>query len=157
MKTTIRSSTRILGVAVVFSGLAFLANGSNVLGAPITSDELVVTSPTGGPAADIVIPETTGAGTQPSALFAPTTTLTGLVPPGGLGGLIPPGGVPGATFAIFAEPTGEPIDPTALPPVTFSGPNGTVIVSDLLVSVLPIRIPHSSPSSRITIPTWPPL
>jgi hypothetical protein len=127
----------MLGVTVVLSGLTFLANDSNVLGAPIASDELVVTPPVGGPpAADIVIPETAGAGTQPSALFAPTTTLTGLVAPGGLAGLIPPAGVPGASFVIFAEPPGEPIDPTALPPVTFSGPNGPVVVSDLLVSGL---------------------
>jgi hypothetical protein len=35
---------------------------------------------------------------------------------------------------IFAEPPREPVDPTALPPVTFLGPNGPVIVSDLLVS-----------------------
>jgi PEP-CTERM motif len=134
VKTTAKFSARMLGVTVVLSGLTFLANGSNVLGA-VPSDELVVTPPAGGPpAADIVIPETAGAGTQPSALFAPTTTLTGLVPPGGLAALIPPAGVPGASFVIFAEPPGEPIDPTALPPVTFSGPNGSVIVSDLLVS-----------------------
>ncbi len=136
MKTTTRSATRMLGIAVAAGSLFVLAAGSRLLAqsAP-PSDELVVTPPAGGPpAADIVIPETAGAGTQPSALFAPTTTLTGLVPPGGLAGLIPPAGVPGASFVIFAEPTGEPIDPTALPPVTFSGPNGSVIVSDLLVS-----------------------
>jgi hypothetical protein len=56
------------------------------------------------------------------------------VPPGGLAGLIPAGGIPGASFVIFDEPTAEPIDPTALPPVTFPGPNGNVTVSDLLVS-----------------------
>jgi hypothetical protein len=125
----------MLGVAVVFSGLTFFATGGNVLGQALSSDELVVAPPpTGGPAADIVIPETAGAGTQPSALFAPTTTLTGLVPPGGLVGLIPAGGVAGESFVIFAEPPREPIDPTELPPVIFPGPNGPVIVSDLLVS-----------------------
>jgi hypothetical protein len=57
-----------------------------------------------------------------------------LVPPGGLASLIPPAGIPGASFLILTEPPGEPPDIGELPPVTFSGPNGTVIVSDLLVS-----------------------
>jgi hypothetical protein len=137
MKTTPKSIVRALGAAVVFSGLALLVNNSKVSGAAILSDELVVLTPPGGPpAADILIPETpsTGPGTEPSALYAPTTTLTGTVAPGTLLGLIPPGGVAGETFVILSEPRGEPIDPTELPPVTFSGPNGPVVVSDLLIS-----------------------
>jgi len=139
VKTSTRSSTRILGVAVAVSSLIFLAIATqSVQAGPIPpSDQLLISLP--GPGAvlfDTLIPETIGPGTQSSAVFAPGAGLPALLPPGALAGLIPTGGVPGATFVILTEPAGEPIDPTELPPVVYPGPNGPVIVSDVLVNGL---------------------
>jgi hypothetical protein len=133
MKITTQFIVRGLCVAVISSGLAFLVNGGNVLGQSLPSDELRVDPPpTGGPpSADFPIPETAGRGTESSAIFGPTP-LTGLVTPGALAGIIPPGTAAG--YAILTEPAGEPPDPNELPPVTFPGPNGPVIVSDLVVA-----------------------
>ena len=127
----------MLAIAMAVSSLIVLATGSRLIAGPIpTSDELLISVPGAAPLFDTLIPETAGPGTQPSAVFAPGAGLPALVPPGGLAGLIPPGGVPGATFVILTEPATEPVDPTELPRVVFPGPNGPVIVSDVLVNGL---------------------
>jgi hypothetical protein len=137
VKTTTRFSCRMLGVAAAASSLIVLATGSALIAAPLPlSDELLISVPGAAPIFDAVIAETAGPGTESSALFAPGTGLGPLIPPGGLAGLIPAGGVPGTTFVILTEPAGEPVDPTALPPVMFPGPNGPVVVSDVLVNGL---------------------
>jgi hypothetical protein len=124
----------MFGVTVVAS-LIVLTSGRNLLAqAAPQSDELRILDTTGLPMADIFIPETTGPGTQPSALFSPPIGVVGLVAPGALPGTIPPPGFPGLSYVILTEPSGEPVDPNDLPPVIFAGPNGNVIVSDLLIN-----------------------
>jgi hypothetical protein len=130
----VKTSSRLFGVTVVAS-LIFLTSGRNLLAqtAP-PSDELKISTPGGGPTiADIFLAEPTGAGTEPSALYAPTIPFGPLVAPGGLPGIIPPG-LPGASYVILTEPSGEPPDPTELPPVFFPPSTQQVRVSDLLIS-----------------------
>ena len=126
--------TRMFGIAVAVASLIVLTSGRNLLAqAAPQSDELKILATTGAPLADIFIPETTGPGTQPSALFSPG--LGPLVAPGTLPGTIPPPGFPGLSYVILTEPSGEPVDPNDLPPVTYPfGPNGPVVVSDLLIN-----------------------
>ncbi len=139
MKTTPRSATRLLAVAVASASLIVLAAGNRLLAqAAPQSDELIISMP-GAPGPgpvlqDTVIPETAGAGTQSSALYAPGTGLAPLEPPGALAAIVPPGPIPGASYVILAEPAAEPIDPTELPPVFYAGANGPVRVSDVLVN-----------------------
>ena len=130
MKTPARFSTRVLGL---LSAVTLLSACGSLVAAPI-SDELLVSGAGGGPVLqDTLIPETAGAGTQSSALFAPGTGLAPLQPPGALAGLAP-GPIPGAFYVVLVEPAAEPIDPTESPPVVYLGPNGPVIVSDVLVN-----------------------
>jgi hypothetical protein len=53
------------------------------------------------------------------------------VPPGNLPSFFPPE-IPGARYVILSAV--EPPDSGELPPVTFPGPNGPVVVSDLLIN-----------------------
>jgi hypothetical protein len=132
----------MFGMAVAVASLIVLTSGRNLLAqtAP-QSDELRILDTTGLPMADIIIPETTGPGTQPSALFAPGIGVVGLVAPGALTGTIPPPGFPGLSYVILTEPSGEPVDPNELPPVIFTGPNGNVTVSDLLINSSAVTSP----------------
>ena len=126
--------TRMFGMAAVAT-LIVLTSGRNLVAqtAP-QSDELKISLPGGGPTiADIFLPESTGPGTEPSALFSAGVLPGPLVGPGGLPGLIPPG-LPGLSYVILAEPSGEPPDPTELPPVFFPPSTGQVIVSDLVIN-----------------------
>jgi hypothetical protein len=127
------SSARFLGVTVALSNLIVLATGGKSLAAPMSDELKVLRIPTGDPLYDQFIPETPGAGTESSALFAALGGGPNLVPSGGLSGFVQPG-VPGANYVILSEPPNEPVDPNELPPITFNGPNGPVVVSDLLIN-----------------------
>ena len=87
-----KTSSRLFDVTVVAS-LIVLISGRNLLAQPAPqSDELKISTPVGGPIlADIFIPEPTGAGTEPSALYAPGLGAGPLVAAGGLPAIIPPG------------------------------------------------------------------
>jgi len=127
----------MLGVVIAASSLFVLASGSNLVAGPIPpSDEFEITLGGGIGLQDTVIPETAGPGTESSALFAPGLGLPQSPPPGALqAGLVELGApIPGATYVILAEPPAEPIDPTELPPVIYAGPNGPVVVSDVLIN-----------------------
>jgi hypothetical protein len=129
----VKTSSRLFGVIVVAS-LIVLTCGRNLLAQPSPqSDELRISIPGGGPIlADVGVAEQTGPGTEPSVLFS-AGVLPGLeVAPGALPGIIPPG-LLGVSYIILTEPSGEPPDPTELPPVFY--PAGTQNqVSDLLIS-----------------------
>jgi len=126
------SSSQIFGVALTLATLIVLTTGRSLRAqAAPASDELKISTAAGAPVADIFIPETVGAGSEPSALFAPGTGLPTLVPPGTLSGSI---SSVGASYVVLAEPFSEPVDPTELPPVTFVGLSGPVVVSDLLIN-----------------------
>jgi hypothetical protein len=126
-------SARMLGVTVAVSCVIVLATGGKSVAQAISSDELKIFGPT-GPLYNTVIPETTtGPGSEPSALFAlgfPPTVAPGVLP-----SFFTPGG-PGYHYVILSEPAGEPLNPGELPPITVVGPNGPVIVSDLLINGL---------------------
>ncbi len=125
----------MLGVVIAALSLLVLATGSNPVAAQIPpSDELKISLTGGIGLQDTVIPETTGPGTESSALFAPGLGLPQSPPPGALSAALPPGPIPGAMYVILAEPPAEPINPTELPPVTYLGPNGPVVVSDVVVN-----------------------
>jgi len=127
----------MLGAAVAVSSLIALDTGGKSIAAPIapTSDELQVRGPTGGLLYDQLIQDTAGSNTEQTAFFSATGFVPSLVAPGDLPAYLPPG-TPGLFYVILSEPPTEPIDPTELPPVTYSGPNGPVVVSDLLINTL---------------------
>jgi hypothetical protein len=127
------SSARLLGVAVAISNLIVLATVDKSLAAPMSDELQVLRIPTGDSLYDQFIPETLGAGTQPSALFAALGNAPNLVPSGGLSGFVPPA-VTGANYVILSETPNEPVDPNELPPVVFQGANGPIVVSDLLIN-----------------------
>jgi len=130
----VKASSRLFGVTVVAS-LLLLTSGRNLLAqAAPQSDELKISVPGGGPTiSDILLPEPTGAGTEPSALFSAGVLPGPVVPPGNLSAFIPPN-LPGVSYVILTEPAAEPIDPTELPPVFFPPSTQQVRVSDLIIN-----------------------
>lgn len=143
----ITRQTFVVGI-IVFSFFSFVANHAALAGALPASDELVISigGPTGPPIFDTLIPEIPGPGAEDSALFAPGTGLPALQPQGALPGIVPPG-FPGLAYVILTEPAGEPPDPSELPPVIYSGPNGPIVVSDVVITNLiapppgPVAVP----------------
>jgi hypothetical protein len=117
-------------VFVALVSLIVLASSRSPLAqaAVATSDELKILNPAGIPLADIFITETTGLGTESSALFE--SGLPSIVGPALLPALIMPHG-PGYHYVILSESDTEPVDPGGAPP--FHLPDGTV-VSDLVIS-----------------------
>jgi MYXO-CTERM domain-containing protein len=135
VNATAKFSLRTLAVVLTFFGV-MLASGRMLVAAPISSDEFLVTAPGGAPVIlDVFIPEGGGPAMEPSAILVPPGVGIGpIVPPGGLAAVVPPGPIAGATYVILTEPAGEAPDPAELPPVIYPGPNGPVVVSDVIVN-----------------------
>jgi len=123
---------RTLGVLVVVTSLIILAAGSNAIAqvAP-QSDRMLILGPGGGPVLfDNLIPEPAPAGLDPTLTFAGGPAP--VPPPIPLPAAI---GLPGAGVVVLTEPVGTPPDPGEIP-IVIAGPNGQVVVSDIVISTL---------------------
>ena len=125
-----RFSARLLAFVIV---MLVLAGGNRLFGQNSSSDTLSLVGPTGNEVFLSVFPETTSPGTEISAFYGWNGDAGQEQPAGELSMLVAPG-APGAAYVILQEPPNEPIDPNGLPPVTFQGPNGPVVVSDLFIN-----------------------
>jgi PEP-CTERM motif-containing protein len=126
-------ASRVFRVSIVsLASLVIAGHAGAARAASTLSDRLLITDTAGGATIfDQSIPEDAAA--EPTLTFA-----------GGPAPVSPPPipiasaiGIPGVAILILTEPAGEPPDPTE-PPLVLPGPNGNVLVSDVLVSTLPI-------------------
>ena len=110
------------GLVTFLASLAMLASANPANAQTNTlSDELSILDPSGFKIFDATIPETAGAA-ETSVSF-PTAFDPALI------------GAPGIGYVFLTEPAGTAPDPGETP-IIIPGPNGPVIISDLLVSTL---------------------
>lgn len=122
---------RAISFSFVAIALALVVH-ANLAKAATLSDRLLISDSTGLPIFDNSIPE------------APTAGETSLTFNGGPTPVSPPPipissaiTIPGVSLVVLSEPAGETPDP-GQPPLVLPGPNGNVLVSDLVVSTLPV-------------------
>jgi hypothetical protein len=118
---TIKFSNLMLGALV--ASLITLSTINNAQAGQVLSDELLITD-IGVPIFDQFIPEGTGAET--SLTWGPGAPL---LPP------LAAVQVPGALVVVLTEPAGEVPDPGEIQ-IPISGPLGTFIVSDVVISTI---------------------
>lgn len=131
MKTAAWCSTLFRGAWFTLSALIVVATVERANAAVIISDEFRILNSAGAPIFDSIIQE-------PNQTIPPEAALTFA---GGPDSVPPPIPLidairlPGTSVLVLTEPPGEPLEPGETP-IIITGPNGPVVVSDLVLSTL---------------------